>query len=204
MSEEAKKTAPAQEAEQPETAPEEKAQQAAPEQEPAAEAADPKDDKKKDGGWFNKKARELEAVKAKLDAAEANAAQAKDQLLRMAAEYENYRKRSTREADQKFNDGISFAVNQLLIKGAADRAAKKREKEDEQRRERYILQMDSRKATFDLLSCICAGIERMETETGQIYWNGELKRCLSHLEGVDERYRESDQRQLAELNTRNK
>ena len=33
MSEEAKKTAPAQEAEQPETAPEEKAQQAAPEQE---------------------------------------------------------------------------------------------------------------------------------------------------------------------------
>ena len=44
----------------------------------------------------------------------------------------------------------------------------------------------------------------METETGQIYWNGELKRSLSHLEGVDERYRESDQRQLAELNTRNK
>ena len=132
MSEEAKKTAPAQEAEQPETAPEEKAQQAAPEQEPAAEAADPKDDKKKDGGWFNKeaeaepadakkkdgwfnkKAREMDAVKAKLDAAEKNAAQAKDQLLRMAAEYENYRKRSTREADQKFNDGISFAVNQII------------------------------------------------------------------------------------------
>ena len=100
MSEEAKKTAPAQEAEQPETAPEEKAQQAAPEQEPAAEAADPKDDKKKDGGWFNKKARELEAVKAKLDAAEANAAQAKDQLLRMAAEYENYKKGVTMTLDK--------------------------------------------------------------------------------------------------------
>lgn len=99
---------------------------------------------------------------------------------------------------------ISFAVNQILIKGAADRAAKKREKDDERRRERYILQMDSRKATFDLLSCICAGIERMETETGQIYWNGELKRSLAHLEGVDERYRESDQRQLADLNTRSK
>ena len=116
MSEEAKKTAPAQETEQPAAAPEEKAEQAAaPEAESAAEEkADPKDDKKKDGGWFNKKARELEAVKAKLDAAEANAAQAKDQLLRMAAEYENYRKRSTREADQKFNDGVSFAVNQII------------------------------------------------------------------------------------------
>ena len=104
MSEETKKTPQAEEpavepntAEQaaPETAPE---QAAAPETN--AEAADPK---KKDG-FFNKKARELEAVKAKLDAAEKNANQAKDQLLRMAAEYENYRKRSTREADQKFND----------------------------------------------------------------------------------------------------
>ena len=110
MSEEAKNTVP--ETEQPETAPEEKTAAAAPEQ-AAAEAAT-EEDKKKDGGWFNKKARELEAVKAKLDAAEANAAQAKDQLLRMAAEYENYRKRSTREADQKFNDGVSFAVNQII------------------------------------------------------------------------------------------
>ena len=107
MSEETKKTAPAAEAEQqPAAAPEATAEQAAPAQEPAAEeAADPKDDKKKDGGWFNKKAREMEAVKAKLDVAEQNAAQAKEQLLRMAAEYDNYRKRSTREADQKFNDG---------------------------------------------------------------------------------------------------
>ena len=94
MSEETKKTAPAAEAEQqPAAAPEATAEQAAPAQEPAAEeAADPKDDKKKDGGWFNKKAREMEAVKAKLDAAEQNAAQAKEQLLRMAAEYENYKK----------------------------------------------------------------------------------------------------------------
>ncbi|MFV8222511.1 hypothetical protein [Faecalibacterium hattorii] len=67
------------------------------------------------------------------------------------------------------------------------------------RREKKLSVMD-----WVLVSCICAGIERMETETGQIYWNGELKRCLSHLEGVGERYRESDQRQLAELNTRNK
>ena len=116
MSEEAKKTAPAQETEQPAAAPEEKAEQAAaPEAESAAEEkADPKDDKKKDGGWFNKKARELEAVKAKLEAAEQANAKLKDQMLRTAAEYDNYRKRSAREADQKFNDGVSHAVNQIL------------------------------------------------------------------------------------------
>ena len=115
MSEETKNTAPAQEAEQPETAPEETTEPAAaPEQEAAAdEKAEPKDDKKKDG-WFNKKTHELEAVKAKLEAAQQEAGQTKDKLLRMAAEYDNYRKRTAREADQKFNDGISFAVNQII------------------------------------------------------------------------------------------
>ena len=38
----------------------------------------------------------------------------KNQLLRTAAEYDNYRKRSQREADQKFNDGVSHAVTQIL------------------------------------------------------------------------------------------
>lgn len=109
---------------EPEATPE--AEPAAAEQ-PAGEAAEaagegatepqPADDKqteKKSKDWFNKKARDLEALKAKLDAAEKAAAQAKDQLLRTAAEYDNYRKRSAREADGKFNDGVSFAVNQIL------------------------------------------------------------------------------------------
>lgn len=115
MSEETKKAAqePEQEAAEETAQPEE---QAAPEaaQEEAPEAEEPKEDSKKKEGWFNKKARDLEAIKAKLDTAEKNASQAKEQLLRMAAEYDNYRKRSTREADQKFNDGISFAVNQII------------------------------------------------------------------------------------------
>ena len=110
MSEETKKT-PQQEqpAAEPKTAvqaaPEAAAEQAA----PAAEEKDGKQD-----GWFNKKTHELEAVKAKLEAAQQEAGQTKDKLLRMAAEYDNYRKRTAREADQKFNDGISFAVNQII------------------------------------------------------------------------------------------
>lgn len=123
MSEETKKTPQADEppaelaagAEQtPQAQPEAAAQTEAPAEPEAPEADAAKEDTRKKDGWFNKKARELEAVKAKLDAAEKNAAQARDQLLRMAAEYDNYRKRSTREADQKFNDGVSFAVNQII------------------------------------------------------------------------------------------
>ena len=111
MSEETKKTPQAEPAAEPKTAeqaaPEAAAEQAA----PASETTEPKDAKK--DGWF-KKNRDLEAAKAKLEAAEQEAAQTKEKLLRMAAEYDNYRKRTAREADQKFNDGISFAVNQII------------------------------------------------------------------------------------------
>jgi molecular chaperone GrpE len=115
MSEETKKTPEtAENVETPETEQptvEAEAPEAAPQEDAAADTAE---DGKKKKDWFNKKSRELEATKAKLDTAEKAAQQAKDQLLRVAAEYENYRKRSTREADQKFNDGVSFAVNQII------------------------------------------------------------------------------------------
>ena len=102
------------EASQPDAAPETSAQA-----EPAAEAPQP-DGKKPEQGkqkkdWFGgKTAKELEATKAKLEAAEKKAGDLRDQLLRTAAEYDNYRKRSAREADQKFNDGVSHAVSQIL------------------------------------------------------------------------------------------
>ena len=124
MSEETKKT--------PETEPETTAQPAAeqsadqqpetPETEPNGSA---KEDPKKKDGWFSKKNRELEAAKAQLEAAEKAAQQAKDQLLRVAAEYDNYRKRTAREADRKFNDGVCHAVTQILgILDTLDMAAR--------------------------------------------------------------------------------
>ena len=86
MSEETKKTPQAEPAAEPKTAeqaaPEAAAEQAA----PASETAEPKDAKK--DGWF-KKNRDLEAAKAKREAVEQEAAQTKEKLLRMAAEYDN-------------------------------------------------------------------------------------------------------------------
>ena len=57
---------------------------------------------------------ETAALQAKLEAEEKKNTDLKNQLLRTAAEYDNYRKRSQREADQKFNDGVSHAVTQIL------------------------------------------------------------------------------------------
>ena len=113
---------PAQETKQPETP-----QAAAPETpaEPAdAEPEQAKPDKEKKD-WFGKKNRELEAAKAKLEEAEKKNGELKDQLLRTAAEYDNYRKRTAREADRKFNDGVCHAVTQILgILDTLDMAAR--------------------------------------------------------------------------------
>lgn len=112
MSEEAKREQEAAEATVNETeAAAEKTQQA-PAEEKAEETTAAKD--KENKNLFGKKTKENDVLKAKLDTAEKAAADAKEQLLRTAAEYENFRKRSAREADQKFNDGVSFAVNHIL------------------------------------------------------------------------------------------
>ena len=114
MSEETKNTAP--QPQEPETAPAaEPVKEAQTAEASAAEEQDVPQDPKAKKEWFGKKAaKELAAEKARADAAEKAAAQAKDQLLRTAAEYDNFRRRSAKEQDAAFNNGVGFAVNQIL------------------------------------------------------------------------------------------
>ncbi|MBQ5754071.1 MAG: nucleotide exchange factor GrpE, partial [Oscillospiraceae bacterium] len=117
MREEELKTGAAAGTEEPQQeAPEETAapQEAEAPQEAGEEAAEgEKEEEKK--SFFGKKAdKQLEAAKAKLEAAEKEAEELKDRLLRTAAEYDNFRKRSAREQDAAFGNGMSYAVEQLL------------------------------------------------------------------------------------------
>ena len=107
---------PQQEAPQPEA----KEPAAEPQPEEAAgtsqEAAGEKAEEEK-RSRFGRKAKDdkqIEALKAKLDDAEKKAAELKDRLLRTAAEYDNFRKRSAREQDAAFGNGLSWAVEQIL------------------------------------------------------------------------------------------
>ena len=145
MSEETKK--------QPET---EQEQAAAETKAPAAESdkqeAEPAAEKTEKKDWFGKKSKELEAVKAKLEAAEQANANLKDQMLRTAAEYDNYRKRSAREADQKFNDGVSHAVNQILaILDTLDMAANA-ECTDENYKKGVVMTLDKAAKALEALN----------------------------------------------------
>ena len=120
-----------------------------PEKADKADKTDKTDKEKKD--WFGKKNRELESLKAKLETAENKAAELKDQLLRTAAEYDNYRKRTAREADQKFNDGVSHAVTQILtILDTLDMAAEA-ECSDENYKKGVLMTLDKAAKAFETL-----------------------------------------------------
>ncbi|MEG2394612.1 MAG: nucleotide exchange factor GrpE [Ruthenibacterium sp.] len=61
-----------------------------------------------------KHAAELTALKAHAEQLEKQAGSAKETLLRTVAEYDNYRKRSAREHDAAFGNGVCHAVEKLL------------------------------------------------------------------------------------------
>lgn len=71
---------------------------------PAPEAETKKEKK-------NKKTRELEAMIAELEAA---VAERDDKYLRLAAEYDNFRRRSAKERENVYSDAYADAINALL------------------------------------------------------------------------------------------
>ena len=76
---------------------------------PVEEAAEAAKEPKK-----AKKAGKNAALAAELEAAKAEAAKTKDLFLRTAAEYDNYRKRTTKEREAAFGNGVAHAVEKLL------------------------------------------------------------------------------------------
>ena len=85
----------------------------------SAETAEKPTEEKKTSEKGSKK--EISALKAELEAkteeakkATEEAAEAKDKYLRLAAEYDNFRKRSQKEKDGIYSDAVSDTVNEIL------------------------------------------------------------------------------------------
>ncbi|WP_286172469.1 nucleotide exchange factor GrpE [Acetanaerobacterium sp. MSJ-12] len=98
-----KKTAQT-EAEQ--TAPAEEKAPAAPEKE--EKAAEKKSKKPK-------KNKEVEALEEQLAGCRQENSDLNDRLLRLRAEYDNFRKRSTKEKEGMFTDGVASALSQMVV-----------------------------------------------------------------------------------------
>lgn len=127
-------------------------QPAAEPEQPAAEAEQPAaepaagEESEQEAGQAS-----LPALKEQLAAAQKEAAEARDRLLRTAAEYDNFRKRSAREQDAAFNNGVSFAVGQILnILDTLEMAAKA-ETADENYKKGVVMTLDKAAAALSAL-----------------------------------------------------
>ena len=121
---------------------------AAPEAEqPAAEKAPEKEKKE------TKKELEsqLAAAKAEAEKARAEADAAKDRLLRTAAEYDNFRKRSAREQDAAFGNGVAHTVSQILSILDTLEMAEAAPTADENFKKGVTLTLEKAKAAFEAL-----------------------------------------------------
>ena len=79
-------------------------------------------------------------------------AESKDTLLRTAAEYENFRKRSAREHEAAFDNGVSFSVSALLPVLDTLELAANAETADESYKKGVLMTLEQCRAAFDKMS----------------------------------------------------
>ena len=107
------------------------------------------------------KARDLEKqtvlLTASLEKAQKELEETKAALMRTAAEYDNYRKRSTKEKEGAFNNGVGFAVNTLLSLVDTLEKAEAAPTADEEYKKGITLTLTKCRESFKIL-----GVEEIE------------------------------------------
>ena len=129
-----------------------------------------KDSAKKD----SPKKAELEALKAKLEAAEAEKARINDLLLRTTAEYDNYRKRTAREKTELYTSVAAETVGKLLPVLDSIEAALASENADAEKL-RSGIELIAKQAAKSLSD---AGVEEIEADS----FDPKLHDAVMHVE----------------------
>ena len=145
--------------------------------EPEASQETEKAEKKDKGGFGGKKAKaEKEAMQKKLEEAEEALKKQKDQLLRTAAEYDNYRKRTEREKAAIYSDATAAAVLEFLpVADNLERALEQQECSVEDLREGVEMVQAQLKKALEKL-----GVSEMGA-AGEAF-NPELHNAVSHID----------------------
>ncbi len=105
----------------------------------------------------------IAAGEEKLAEAAARAAELNEQLLRTAAEYENHRKRSQRETETAFSNGVAFSAETLLPVLDTLSAAANAPTTDEEYKKGVLMTLQKCRDIFEKL-----GIQEMNPE-GQAF-----------------------------------
>ena len=145
--------------------------------EPEASQETEKAEKKDKGGFGGKKAKaEKEAMQKKLEEADEALKKQKDQFLRTAAEYDNYRKRTEREKAAIYSDATAAAVLEFLpVADNLERALEQQECSVEDLREGVEMVQAQLKKALEKL-----GVSEMGA-AGEAF-NPELHNAVSHID----------------------
>ena len=145
--------------------------------EPEASQETEKAEKKDKGGFGGKKAKaEKEAMQKKLEEAEEALKKQKDQFLRTAAEYDNYRKRTEREKAAIYSDATAAAVLEFLpVADNLERALEQQECSVEDLR-KGVEMVNTQ--LLDALSKLGIAVVGMEGEP----FNPDFHNAVSHIE----------------------
>ncbi len=93
----------------------------------------------------------ISAAESKLADAESRSAELNERLMRTAAEYENHRKRSARETESAFKNGICFSAEELLPVLDTLNAAASVPTTDEEYKKGVILTLNKCEGVFEKL-----------------------------------------------------
>ena len=145
--------------------------------EPEASEQAEKADKKDKGGFGGKKAKaEKEAMQKKLEEAEEALKKQKDQFLRTAAEYDNFRKRTEREKAAIYSDATAAAVLEFLpVADNLERALEQQECSVEDLRKGVEMVQTQLKRALEKLGVAEMGV------AGEAF-NPELHNAVSHID----------------------
>lgn len=145
--------------------------------EPEASQETEKAEKKDKGGFGGKKAKaEKEAMQKKFEEAEEALKKQKDQFLRTAAEYDNYRKRTEREKAAIYSDATAAAVLEFLpVADNLERALEQQECSVEDLRKGVEMVQAQLKKALEKL-----GVSEMGA-AGEAF-NPELHNAVSHID----------------------
>lgn len=150
-------------------------------EDPKAETVDaPKPDaeqaKEAAGGEKKEKKKKASPDKEKLEKLEAQLEAQKQQYLRVLAEYDNFRKRSQKEKDERYNNGVSDTVQAILpIADSIQRALEQENASAEDMRKGVELIQNQIHSSFEKLNIRETGAE------GEVF-DPNLHNAVAHIE----------------------